>query len=399
MPTGPGVAVRPMRVAAAHYDTVRLVEVPAGAADAHGLLARTARECPNCVCAVCVPVVDVRAFARECRVLVRRVREADAPAPVVVLGTKVDLVECAPDCADTPLFAGVARTAAERIAHACGAAAYIECSAVSLFGVPNARTEVLRHALAPRTAGQNVRGVLRSAGMLLGWVARTLVASATHDSDDEADAARARANARRHPENDGYNDDDDVSDTSGGGVKTGDGVEEDEEEEEGKEDVLEEQEVDAECRFEVFVCGAAGAGKTALVRRYLRQPFVAAAPGRALGTLRFALRGRPYAPRRHEVVLWDCATLMPAFPANHGRCAVVFAVDATRRDAPRAARALLAEMEAQYGTLYCSRVLAITHVCDTHTHTACAFSLSLFHVCYVHTHTHTHRRTRRVRAC
>ena len=391
-PTGSHVGQREMHVAGNACEAVRLVEVPDGVADAHGLLVRTARECPNCVCLVCVPVVAVRAFARLCRTYVRRAREADAPAPVLVVGTQVDLVEAAPGTAH-PLFAGVDRAAGERAARAAGALAYLECSAVSLFGVPNVRAELLRRAPAPRTAAQNVRGALRSAGMLLGWAARSLLASATHNSDDDEDddpaaaRARARAHERRYgnaseefekdvdEEDDDEDDDDELND---------------DEEDKGEGDILDEQEVDDECCFDVFVCGAAGAGTTALVRRYLRQPFVAAAPGRALGTRRFALRGRPYAPRHHEVALWDCAGV-PPLPAHRGRCALVFAVDATRRDAPRATRALLDEIEAQHGTLYCSSVLALTHVCS--------FSfLAFVHCCCLLSHTNKpNRRTTPVR--
>ena len=394
MPTGARVAERELRVAAAHYDAVRLVEVPDGVADAHGLLGRTARQCPNCVYLVCVPVVEVRAFARLCRAHVRRVRAADAAAHVVVVGTKVDLVECAAGGAGAPLFAGVARAAAERVAQASGAHAYLECSAVTLFGVPNARDALLRAALAPRTAGQNVRGVLRSAGLLLGWAARSLVAAATRDADADAAAARARAAERRHAD----------TDADYGGDGDGDDDREDEEDEEkvdDRDDDLDE-EMDPERCFDVFVCGAAGAGKTALVRRYLRQPFVAAPPAHALGTLRFVLRGRPCAPRHHEVALWDCAALAPALPASDARCAIVFAVDATRRDAPRATRALLAEMEALHGTLYCSRVLALTHVCCSvpptpPPHTRLCSAVTTYASLY--THMHTHRRTRATRAC
>jgi len=326
------VTSRKMPIKSKYYDTVQFVEIPDEFPDTYGLIQQIAKQSPNCFYFVCVPVVEIRSFARLARFYTELVREADAPGQTVIVGTKVDLLELevgeGESMRTVPYFAGVDRATGEKVAQNISALSYIECSAISMFGIKNALDELLPHVIAPRTVGQNVRGALRGAGMLFGWLANSLINSATPEDIGSFDGE----------------EDDELLDAAA-----------------GEKDDLIVGEFSNDKRIHVFVVGDRGSGKTTLVRRYLKQPFVPEAPAVQNGTLRFAMRGRPYAPQDYEIIVWDCATLMPVFPDNHSKSTVVIALDVTRPNAIKSTMALYREMELQFGTLFCGRVIVLTH--------------------------------------
>ena len=353
------VTSRKMPIKSKYYDTVQFVEIPDGYPDTYGMIQQIAKKSPNCFYFVCVPVVETRSFARLARFYTELVREADAPGQTILIGTKVDLLELEVGEGDArrvvPYFAGVDRATGERVANNLSTLGYIECSAITMFGIKNALDELLPHVITPRTAGQNVRGVLRSAGMLFGWLASSLVNSSA-------------------PEDVASFDGEEDEELLGAAV--------------GEKDDVVTGEFSDDKRIHVFVVGDRGSGKTTLVRRYLRQPFVPDAPAVQNGTLRFGMRGRPYAPQDYEIIVWDCATLMPVFPDNHSKSTIVLVIDATRPNAIKSAMALYREMEQQFGTLYCGRVIVLTHVSSSSLYhffsssSFCIFMLCFLFVCF-----------------
>jgi len=231
------------------------------------------------------------------------VREADAPGQIMLIGTKVDMLQIetteGSEVHTVPYFEGIDQRTGEKVAENVGALGYIETSCSSMFGIKNALDACLPHVITPRTAGQNVRGVLRAAGMLFGWLANSLVNSSNPGDDESFDG-----------------EEDEATVAAAAGQK--------------EEMVI--GEFSEERRIHVYVCGDHGSGKTTLVRRYLRQPFVAEAPTAPSGTLRFAMRGRPYAPQDYDIIVWDCPTVLPMFLENNSKSTIVFAVDVTRAD-------------------------------------------------------------------
>ena len=350
---GANVTTRTMPIQSKYYNKVQFVDVPDCYPDKHELIGRVAKQSPNCFYFVCVPVVEIRAFSRLARQYTEMIHAADAPGQVIVIGTKVDLVQLeigeGDDCRTVPYFMGIDHATGERVANTIGAIGYIECSVVSMFGVKNALDELLPHVIKPRTAGQNVRGALRGAGMFFGWLAESLINTARvlDENDEDFDVNAGEDEAEK-------------------GILL------------GQKDEVIVGNFDGERVFQVFVCGVQGSGKTTLVRRYLREPFVSEAPSGSNGSHCFSIRGKPYVPRDFEITLWDCATLMPLFPDNHSKCSIVFAVDVSRADSLRKTIALFHEMELQFGTLFCGRVLALTHVSYHH---FCCFIYSVFKFC------------------